>query len=123
MIGPMKQLKDTPIDLVDLSQVQSTIASIFMDSPSTTTLQDIDVGSTSARLDDLALTFAALTFEAFAESTAEVALAFLELSMKTAEDYIGPPTLNLAIARFLQHIYVLRTRTSNRSRALIAQAV
>lgn len=123
MIGSMVQLKDTPIDLVDLSQVQSSIASIFMDSPADTTLQDIDVASTSARLDDLALAFAALSFEAFTESNAEVPLAFLELSVKSAEDYVGPPTLNLALANFLQHVSVLRTGTSNRSRALIAQAV
>ncbi|KUL86890.1 hypothetical protein ZTR_05365 [Talaromyces verruculosus] len=108
---------------MDLFQVQSSIASIFMDSPADTTLQDIDVASTSARLDDLALAFAALSFEAFTKSNAEVPLAFLKLSVKSAEDYIGPPTLNLALATFLQHVCVLRTGTSNRSRALLAQAV
>ncbi|GFF31187.1 hypothetical protein IFM46972_03152, partial [Aspergillus udagawae] len=128
MIGSMEQLKDTPIDLVDLSQVQSSIASFFMDSSADTTIEKIDVGSTSARLDGLALAFAALAFsaliyKAFNESNFEVPLAFLELSMKTAEDYVGPPTLNLVLASFLQHICVLRTGTSNRCRALIAQAV
>ena len=138
MIGSMEQLKDTPIDLVDLSQIQSSIASFFRDSSADTTIENIDVGSTSARLDDLALAFAALAFaalpfaplafsaltsEAFNDNNVEVPLAFLELSMKSAEDYVGPPTLNLVLASFLQHICVLRTGTSNRCRALIAQAV
>lgn len=123
MIGSMEQLKDSPIDLVDLSRVQSLMASIFMDTPADTTLLNIDVGSTRARQDDLALAFAALTFEAFTESNNEVPLAFHKLSMKSADDYVGPPTLNLALANFLQHIFVLRIGTSNRSRALAMQAV
>lgn len=94
-----------------------------MDNPMDTTLQDIDFEKTTARLDDLALAFATLTFGGFMENNADVSLAFLELSMKAAEGYVGQPTLNLALAIFLQHVCVLRIGTSNRSRALIAQAI
>ncbi|KAJ6078407.1 hypothetical protein N7467_008160 [Penicillium canescens] len=104
MISSMEQLKNTPIDLVDLVQVQSSITSVFMGNLIDTTLQDIDIGNVSAQLDDLTLAFAALTFEALTESNAEVSLAFLDLSMKTAENYVGPPTLSLTLALFLQHV-------------------
>lgn len=123
IFSSMKQLKNTPLDFVDLSQSQSSITSLFIDNPTETTLQDIDVGKTSACLDGLALAFAALAFGTFSQNNAYVSLAFLELSMKAVENYVGQPTLSLAIAIFLQHVCVLRTGTCNRSRALIAQAV
>ena len=118
-----KQLRRSILNLLDLPDIGDILNSLFADAENDTTLGAVDLRIGTVSMDLLALAFAQLALSDSNPGSAGMRGAFLELSSILVEDYAGEPTLNLALALFLQHICALNISTSNRSRALIGQAV
>ena len=118
-----KQLRRSILNLLDLPDIGDILNSLFANAENDTTLGAVDLRIATVPMDLLALAFAQLALSDSNPGSAGMSAAFLELSSILVEDYAGEPTLNLALALFLQHICALHISTSNRSRALIGQAV
>ena len=118
-----KQLRRSISNLLDLPDIGDILNSLFANAENDTTLGAVDLRIATVPMDLLALAFAQLALNDSNPGSAGMSAAFLELSSILVEDYAGEPTLNLALALFLQHICALHISTSNRSRALIGQAV
>lgn len=86
-------------------------------------LGDVEIDSARVELDRIGLLFAALALRTSAYSEEHNYSAFFELSVAAINDYAGDSTFSLLLALYIQHICVLRTGTSNRSKALIAHAI
>ena len=123
MVQYMRQLSGTPLDLVDIDQIDSWVADVFRGYSATAHIQEVNLEQADVPLDGLALLFAALAFVGIAEANPGVSLALLELSTRMIQEYVGKSTLELALATFLHQACALRTGTSNESRALIVQTV
>jgi hypothetical protein len=99
------------------------MVSLFQPTSQFLRLGDIDLKVTDIPLDHLALAFATLALGDFPNLVDAELVAFLDLSMCCTENYAGKSTFELAITLLIQHACILRTATSNRSRALIIHAV
>lgn len=74
-------------------------------------------------LDALSSFFSALALGAVLSRESKSGRFCFNVSTTLAERYTGSPSLNLCLAYFLQHSFVLRAGTSTHARALIAQTV
>lgn len=111
------------MNILDLPDIGDILNSLFAEAENDTMLGAIDLRTGIIPMDLLALAFAQLALSDSNPGSAVMRGAFLELSSILVDDYAGEPTLNLALALFLQHICALHISTSNRSRALIGQTV
>ena len=113
----------SPVQLLDISELRSVAEALWGNDDRARNLGTIDLNAANVPFDKLSLLFATLALHNYTNPNEQILLAFLELSTILVEDYAGEPTVHLVLALFFQHICVLLTGTSNRSRALILHAI
>jgi hypothetical protein len=74
-------------------------------------------------LDYVALLYAALSLGALSTGATNLSAVWHDISIATSSYFVGPPTLDLCLSCFLQHMYALRTGTSNLARGFMVQAI
>lgn len=81
------------------------------------------VTTTSLPLDTIALIFAALALGAVATGEPGHGRFYFGVSTEMVKHFVGAPTLDLCLAYFLQHLFALRSGTSNYAQGIMAQAI
>lgn len=74
-------------------------------------------------VDSIALIFAALALGAVATGEFGHGRFYFGVSTEMVKHFVGRPTLDLCITYFLQHVFALRSGTSNYAQGIMAQAV
>jgi hypothetical protein len=73
--------------------------------------------------DTVALIFATVAIGAVATGELSHGQFYFDISIEMAKHFVGRATLDLCLACFLQHVFALRTGTSNHARSIIAHAI
>lgn len=73
--------------------------------------------------DSIALVFAAIAFGAVATNRLDHGKSYFSISTETLKHFVGQPTMDLCLALFLQHVFAIRTGTSNYAQGIIAQVI
>lgn len=73
--------------------------------------------------DSIGLVFAALALGAVAGGEFGHGRFYFGISTEMVKHFVGQPTLDLCLAYFLQHVFALRSGTSNYAQGIMAQAV
>jgi hypothetical protein len=74
-------------------------------------------------VDTIALVFAAFSLGAIATAETGHGRFYFDVSTEMVKYFVGPPTLNLCLSYFLQHLLALRFGTSNYAQGIISQAI
>nr|POF13028.1 hypothetical protein CFP56_10176 [Quercus suber] len=74
-------------------------------------------------LDSIALVFVALALGSIATGELSHGQCFFNISTEVVKHFAGSPTVELCLGYYLQHVFALRTGTSNYQQGIIAQAV
>lgn len=112
------------VDLIDIEELHAIACDHL---PHLQDLSPVRVAVTIARnslpVDSIALVFAALALGACATADLSHGVFFFSMSSEIVKHFVGHPTLDLCVAYFLQHVFALRSGTSNYAQGIIAQAV
>ena len=110
--------------LVDIEELNS-LACSYLEA-----LQDLvasgvaaTVAETAMPVDSIALMFAALALGSVATGELGHGCFYFGISTEVVKHFVERPTLELCLAFFLQHVFALRSGTSNYAQGIMAQAV
>ncbi|KAJ9494233.1 hypothetical protein H2202_010294 [Exophiala xenobiotica] len=125
MLDDIDRNKGILMDQLNLDELRQVANDLFRASDSSAGLifWQIDSWPVDLPLDRLGLLFAALALHNLSCPDDRVATALFDTSTRITNEYAGESTIDLVLTLFIQHMYVLRTGTANRSRGLLAQSV
>ncbi|KAK7903301.1 hypothetical protein LTR67_001319 [Exophiala xenobiotica] len=125
MLDDIDRNKGILMDQLNLDELRQVANDLFRASDSSPGLifWQIDSWPVDLPLDRLGLLFAALALHNLSCPDDRVATALFDTSTRITNEYAGESTIDLVLTLFIQHMYVLRTGTANRSRGLLAQSV
>lgn len=112
------------IQSVDITHLLSISEMFFHQLLPRTCLGDTNISILGLPIDSLALLFASLALGCALQSyDFDAAYSFFNISTELLEEYTERSSLDLVSAYFMQHLFILKTGSSNRARGIIGQAI
>lgn len=112
------------IQSVDIPHLFSTSQAFFDRLCPRTCLGETNLSTLDLPIDSLAFLFASLALACVMRChNFNAAYSFFHISVELLEEYTDRSSLDLVSAYFMQHLFILRTGSSNRAKSVIVQAI
>jgi hypothetical protein len=112
------------IQSVDIPHLVSISHTFFDRLRPRTCLGETDLGTLGLPIDSLAFFFASLALGCLLRChDSDAAHSFFNISTGLLEEYTERSSLDLVSAHFMQHLFILRTGSSNRAKGIVVQAI